>query len=729
MELFDKLNAPQLDAVNTLEGPLLVLAGAGSGKTRVVTFRIINLLQNGVHASNILGLTFTNKAASEMKERVRKLTHSNVVICTFHSLGARILRESIHALGYRSDFTIYDESDMDTVLDNCLTDLNVYDGKKGNKIYKSLISHAKNNMKMPDDASLENTAKEAPKFQEVYACYQSKLKEYNALDFDDLLFLTVRLFKEHPLILEAYQNRWRYLLIDEYQDTNEAQYEMVRHLSAKSRNICVVGDPDQSIYSWRGAKIRNILNFEKDFPGAKIIRLEQNYRSRTNILDAANAVISHNEGRYEKHLWSDMGPGDRIKHFIADDERAEAEFVAERMRFHHENQVPLSQIVVFYRTNAQSRVFEDCLLKWRIPYAVVGGLSFYQRREIKDILAFLRMVHAGSDYVAFARTINIPKRGFGDTTLEKFRHNAAQSNLSVLAYCEALVDGQPVQAPLKLTARQKEGLQEYVGIIRQLREVAQNCSLKLLVESTIKASGYIGHLQEDSETYDDRKENLDSLIAKAMEWEQTAEEPTLAKFLEELSLRSSLDEADDEKQHVSLMTIHNGKGLEFTVAFLVGAEEDLFPHVNSRGAAEKVEEERRLFYVGMTRAKEYLYISNTRRRFIWGVTRTQSPSRFLREIPFENLERVRLGRQPELTAFERRRKVEPEETVEEKFSDELGQAGEEIIAGDAVFHKEFGIGVVREVYQGSVGITYKILFSNDNREKSIVAKYAHLVKL
>jgi DNA helicase II / ATP-dependent DNA helicase PcrA len=727
MNLFDQLNQPQQEAVKTINGPLLVLAGAGSGKTRVVTYRIINLLQHEIHPSNILGLTFTNKAANEMKERVRHLTHCQVLICTFHSLGARILRESISALGYQSQFTIYDESDIDTVLNNCLLDFGVYDSKKGNKIYKNLISRAKNNMKLPSDLSLSEESKEAPKFVEIYTAYLARLKDYNALDFDDLLFLPVRLFKENPQILQNYQKQWPYLLVDEYQDTNEAQYDLIKLLVGDNCNVCVVGDPDQSIYSWRGAKIRNILNFEKDFPAAKVIRLEQNYRSRTNILEGANAVIGYNQNRYDKNLWSDMGPGQKIKHYIADTENAEAEFVAEKIKYHHRtHQIPLNHIVIFYRTNAQSRVFEDCFLKRKIPYAIVGGLSFYQRREIKDILAFLRVTQTGTDFVAFARTINIPKRGLGETTLDKIRLNAAQVQLPVLDYCKALIENAPSFPAIKLTQKQKEGIKEYLVIIHQLREVAQSGSIQNLVESAIKFSGYISHLQDDIESYDDRKANLDALISKAMEWELSAEEPTLSKFLEELSLRSSLDEKED-KLHVSLMTIHNGKGLEFTLTFLVGIEEDLFPHVNSKGALEKVEEERRLFYVGMTRAKEYLYISHTRRRFMWGVTRNQTPSRFLREIPHEYIERISLGafeKTPEKSST-----VELDKETEEKFSDELCISEEELLPGDAVFHKEFGVGIIREIYESSVGLTYKIQFSNHSKEKSLVAKYAQLVKL
>lgn len=705
MDLFSTLNAAQLDAVNTLEGPLLVLAGAGSGKTRVVTFRIINLINNGVPPHKILGLTFTNKAAGEMKERIRSLTNSNVLICTFHSLGARMLRESIQALGYERDFTIYDEDDIEKVLKACLSEIGL---KEDTKVFRQLISKAKDRMHMPEQVS----GAEHPYLPQVYAAYQNKLKTYNALDFDDLLFLSVRLLREHPKVLDTYQNRWQYLLIDEYQDTNEAQYNMINYLVAKSRNLCVVGDPDQSIYSWRGANIRNILNFETDYPGAKIVRLEQNYRSRSNILEAANAVVVRNTSRYDKNLWSDLGEGEKIKLFTADTEREEAAFIADRIKHHQQAQhLSLNQMVVFYRTNAQSRAFEDSFIQRKISYVIVGGISFYQRREIKDILAFLRLVHSSNDFVSFSRTINLPKRGIGDTTLEKIRIGAVGASLSILGYCEALVDDQGVCSPLKLTLKQKEGLREYVKIIRYLKSKQSAYSLKELVEAVIEMTGYIGYLKEDMETYQDRVGNLDSLIAKAIEWQASAETPTLSGFLEELSLRSTLDDAVGPQEKVNLMTIHNGKGLEFEVTFLAGLEEELFPHVNSRNLPEGIEEERRLFYVGMTRAKEFLYLTDCRSRFIWGVSRTQRPSRFIREIPPQYLEKAR----------------KPNKEIQ--FSRSPHYSEEALFAaGDAVFHKDFGVGIVRDIKQGSIGITYKIQFA-DESERNIVAQHAQLIKL
>lgn len=417
------LNLQQQLAVTHIEGPLLVLAGAGSGKTRIVTYRIVHLLQSGIAPSSILALTFTNKAAGEMRERVLKMTSANVLICTFHSLGVRILKECLHLMGYKPGFTIYDEEDSNRVLKTCLDDLGLKDKEFSVKIFKNLISNAKNQLTAPeniDETEFMSSVEQA--FPKVYQLYQNKMKEYNAVDFDDLLYLTVRLLRENPDVLESYQSRWRFLLIDEYQDTNHAQYTLVQLLVEKNHNLFVVGDPDQSIYSWRGANIKNIMNFQSDFFGAKVIRLEQNYRSRSNILNAANDLIIQNMNRYEKNLWSELGEGEKLFVYIGQDERTEAEFVAHQiLQLKSKAHLPLNEMVVFYRTNFQSRVFEDALLRKKIPYVIVGGISFYHRREIKDILSFMRLVHSGSDFVSFLRTINIPKRGFGEASLEKIR--------------------------------------------------------------------------------------------------------------------------------------------------------------------------------------------------------------------------------------------------------------------------------------------------------------------
>lgn len=641
-----QLNPDQIEAVEHLSGPLLVLAGAGSGKTRVVTQRIVHLIENGLCPSHILGLTFTNKAAGEMKERVRRATNCHVLISTFHSLGARILRESIEALGYTSSFNIYDEEDSEKLLKACLDGITLYDKKNEFKVFRELISKAKNALLMPGDITQNDPDFGAlgKLFPEVYSYYQSRLKESNALDFDDLLFLTARLFREHPDVLAMYQKRWRYLLIDEYQDTNFAQYEMVKLLAAKEKNLFVVGDPDQSIYSWRGASITNILNFEKDYPGAKVIRLEQNYRSHGNILHAANTLIRNNFSRFEKNLWSSKGAGEKIKFFTALDEKAEAIFVINKMLNYHSEGIPLNEMVIFYRTNFQSRVFEDFLLRNRIPYTIVGGISFYHRREVKDILAFLRMVQTSADFVAFTRTLNLPKRGIGPTTLEKLRLAAIQECLPIFDYCKALAEEFPLKSSVKLSAKVKESLKEYVQIISNLKQIAKAGDLAELVKAAIYNTHYLDVLKEEKDTFLDRKANVEELIAKAYEWQQSAEDQTLAAFLCELSLKSTLDETSIQQEHIKLMTLHNGKGLEFELAFLVGMEEDILPHVNSKDNSDQLEEERRLCYVGITRAKKYLYISHARQRFLWGTTRYMKPSRFLAEIPKDLCETVYASR-------------------------------------------------------------------------------------
>ncbi len=638
-----RLNAEQQAAVESIEGPILVIAGAGSGKTRVVTQRIAHMIEMGIPSYSILGLTFTNKAAREMKERVMHLTNEQVVISTFHSLGARILRESISTLGFGSEFIIYDEEDSEKLLKMVLENLNI---KGSLKEFRQLISEAKNDIRAPEAISSKEfvDSSQLAQFPLVYSTYQTMLKNANAVDFDDLLYLPVKLFQDHPDILAQYQARWEYLLVDEYQDTNHAQYQLILLLTGARQNLCVVGDPDQSIYSWRGADISNILNFSKDFPTAQTVKLEHNYRSVSNILEGANAVITHNRNRYEKNLWSTLGTGDKIKLHAANSERHEADFVANRIRFLHERDgVPLRQMAVFYRTNSQSRAFEDQFLMHRIPYTIVGGISFYQRREIKDILALLRLVITGNDYVAFQRTINIPKRGIGEATIEKLRQYASSAGLSLVNLLVELVNETVKPAPVRLNQKQKEGLKEYVALLCDLKNSIPFESIGDIVRRAIERSGYIGYLKEDPETCDERKENLDSLITKAIEWEMATESPTLYAFLEELSLKSSLDMAEGDHDRVSLMTIHNSKGLEYKVVFLVGLEDGLFPHINSKDSTTQLEEERRLFYVGMTRAREQLYLTFAHTRYLWGSSQPRFQSPFVREIPQEYIERIRIS--------------------------------------------------------------------------------------
>lgn len=638
MEHLKKLNPEQIEAVSILDGPVLVIAGAGSGKTRVVTTRIIHMIQKGLAPTQILGLTFTNKAAGEMRERVQELTNCNVVISTFHSLGARILRESINTLGYERDFAIYDEEDSGKLLANILEQCGVKTKKGEIRAWRACISKAKNDLGDPEYINVDALPDfYQAMFPKVYKMYIEQLKNCNAVDFDDLLYLPVKLFQDYPEVLERYQRRWTHLLIDEYQDTNEAQYAFVQLLVEKSRNLFVVGDPDQAIYSWRGANIKNILKFEQDYPGAKIIRLEQNYRSRSTILNAANALITRNESRMEKKLWSDRGEGEKIGRYSAYNDREEAYFVASRMRQHRQKGLSLNEMVVFYRTNAQSRPFEDQFLSQGIPYVIVGGVSFYQRKEIKDILAYLRLVLSDHDAMAFSRVINTPKRGIGETTLGKIMTLSQIENLPILETCRGILNK---TLSFSLSSKAKVSLQEFITIIDELRLEAKTNPLEIIIKEIIGKTGYLAYLKEEPDTAEDRKENLSELIAKGIEWDSSHDHPSLTQFLEELSLKSNLDDIPNTDERVSLMTLHNGKGLEFEVAFLVGLEEDLLPHVNSRDNLDLVEEERRLCYVGMTRAKDYLYMTDSQMRYLWGSERFQRQSRFLKEIPQEFFRKV-----------------------------------------------------------------------------------------
>lgn len=703
------LNTKQQLAAEHVEGPMLVLAGAGSGKTRVVTCRVAHLLKLGVPSSEILALTFTNKAAEEMRRRIKGLSNQDVLTSTFHSLGARILRESISVLGYRSDFTIYDENDSLQLLKNCLASLGYKDEKGLLKSLRSAISNAKNDLLKPQDLDQEFHSRHDQLLKDLYILYQDKLKEYNALDFDDLLFLPVKLFKESPETLKKYQKRWSFVLIDEYQDTNAAQYSMTKLLVDAHNNLFVVGDPDQSIYSWRGANIQNILEFEKDYKGAQVITLEQNYRSTSNILQGANALIMHNEERYEKKLWSDLGSGEKISVYMAPNERAEAGFVVEelisRTRSEH---IPLKECVIFYRTNAQSRTFEDAFLKYQIPYTIIGGLSFYQRREIKDILALLRMAISSSDFLSFARTINLPKRGIGQATLNKWRDLAEKLALPIMSLCRELISRSIPEA--KLTKKQEDGLRDYLSVLESLKSMhEEGLPLEEIVQEAIESSNYKDVLKSDPETASDRQENLEALINKAAEWSEERGKPSLVLFLEELSLRSSLDEAP-QYDSVRMMTLHNGKGLEFELTFLVGLEEDLFPHINSKDSIEALEEERRLCYVGMTRAKKYLYLTASTYRFMWGNPKVMIPSRFLKEVPSEYL--TVIG-------------SEMEEEEEDVFFDEEDQ----MPTGTVVFHKDFGKGLIKKAYSTSLGVTYDVYFFESNTTRSLVGKYAKFKNL
>ncbi|MBS0586155.1 MAG: UvrD-helicase domain-containing protein [Verrucomicrobia bacterium] len=620
MQDMDFLNEAQKKAVTHKDGPLLVLAGAGCGKTGVVTHRIGQLIAKGVAPSEILAVTFTNKAAQEMKERVHKLVQKDVLTTTFHALGARILREAIHEIGYQNSFVIYDEKDSENLIKECLKSLGLPESKEMLKSAKQKISEAKNQLLFPEMIK-------DPSISEVYTSYQRRLKEYNALDFDDLLFLTVQLL--NAPIGDAYQERWTHILVDEYQDTNHAQYNICKLLSGKYRNICVVGDPDQSIYSWRGANRYNLLNFERDFPGALVVKLEENYRSTNQILMAANKLISCNDRVYEKDLWSSLGEGERVRCEIFAKDHFEAHFIMERLQ-EELRKYSGEEIAILYRTNAQSRILEDALLKNRIPYLIIGGLSFYQRKEIKDLLAFLRLAVARSDMIAFLRTINIPKRGFGLATVDKIRGFADADGLPILDLLEKLIDGDP---RMKLSAKQRAELTVYLNIFDEIERMAENKDpIDQIMKRLIIDSRYEDFLKEDKESYEDRKENMEELVAKAYSWQKENNSSDLRLFLEELSLKGSADDPNGKERGIRLMTVHNSKGLEFNVCFLVGMEEELFPHINAQDSPEGIEEERRLCYVGMTRARKKLFLTASLQRFLWGHPRSMKPSRFLTEI-------------------------------------------------------------------------------------------------
>jgi len=690
------LTEAQKEAAFHVEGPMLVLAGAGSGKTRSVTARIAHMINLGIPASSIVAVTFTNKAAGEMKERVHKMTNSNVMIATFHSLGAKILRESARAIGLHPSFTIYDEEDQEKVIRECLKQDGDEVSKADVKLLKNFISKCKNSFAIPNEPM-------TPLFHR----YQEKLKSYGAVDFDDLIYLTVKSLKEYPEVLQQYQARWRFFLIDEYQDTNHSQYELIKLLLGETENVFAVGDPDQSIYSWRGSTIRNIMQFESDFRNARIVRLEENFRSTNTILRAANSVIENNGERYEKSLWSSLGEGEKIAHFVGGDEKEESAFVAETIKNLTLNGTSYDEIAVFYRTNAQSRTFEDELIHRGIPYTIIGGLSFYQRKEIKDVLSYLKMVESDLDFIAFQRTINLPKRGLGEASIAKIRQAFETSGMGLLPLLREIVWGANTAL---LPKKQREGLQRYIEDIGAMRTKKEG-GIGHLLHYAMHDTGYLAGLESD-ESFEERKENLNELFAKGLDWDMRGC-GSLGTFLEELALKSSVE--IEASGSVKLMTLHNSKGLEFPAVFIVGVEEDLLPHVNSRESHDKVEEERRLFYVGMTRAKERLYICRSLFRSIWGQDRTQRKSRFIEEIAPDTIERV----------DEKRRVSAPK--VEAFFEEEAEAC--EFKVGDKVMHKDFGIGEIKEAMISSLGLVYKVYFMKTGSQKSLVAKYAPLMRL
>ena len=640
MSIYDTLNREQKEAVMCTEGPLLLLAGAGSGKTRVLTHRIAYLIDEiGVKPWNILAITFTNKAAGEMRERVDNLVGfgaDQIWVSTFHSACVRILRRHIDRLGYDNNFTIYDTDDQKALVKSICKRLNIDTKIHKERFLMSAISSAKDSLVSAQEYQMQ-AINDPNKMvvARVYREYQEGLKKNNALDFDDILVKTVELFKACPEILDSYQERFRYILVDEYQDTNTAQFEFIRLLADKYRNLCVVGDDDQSIYKFRGANIRNILDFEKVYPEAKVIKLEQNYRSTQTILDAANAVIKNNEGRMDKALWTDKGVGNRIHYRQLDTAYEEAEYIADDIK--HKvlrDGAQYRDMAVLYRTNAQARILEERMVLEGIPYRVVGGINFYSRQEIKDILAYLKTIDSGRDEIALRRIVNVPKRGIGPGTLEKVADYAEMKDIGLY---EAMCEADDIMSLGKTSSK----INAFVNLICVLRSGLDSYSISDLIKAIIDRTDYIKYLEDmDDESAEDRIANIDELISKAVNYEETHSDPNLSEFLEEVALMADIDNVEEGDNRVLLMTLHSAKGLEFPSVYLSGMEDGLFPGFITivSGDPTEMEEERRLAYVGITRAKEDLTLSCAKTRMVRGETQYNAVSRFVREIPGELLD-------------------------------------------------------------------------------------------
>ncbi len=624
------LNKQQRQAAETLNGPVLILAGAGSGKTRALTYRVANLIDHGVPPWQILALTFTNKAAREMKERILKLAGEKAEeawISTFHSTCARILRRDIEKLHYTRAFTIYDDDDQSNVIKDVLKQMNLDEKFLPPRELKAKISDAKNKLQSPDDWFRES-AKDfrCQIIQDAYRLYEEKLRSANALDFDDLILRTLELFADHPPVLESYRERFKYVHVDEYQDTNYAQYMLVKLITQKSRNLCVVGDDDQSIYGWRGADIRNILDFEKDYPDAVVIKLEQNYRSTANILDAANQVIAHNVGRKEKALWTDEGEGEQIEVFCAGDEREEAAWICDRVQQLTLTGEDYGGVAVLYRTNAQSRVLEEMMVRAGIPYKVFGGLRFYDRKEVRDIIAYLRVVVNPADDVSLRRIINQPKRAIGDATIAELLRHAQENGMPMYGALQEM--------PESLSARPRKCVGEFALLMNRLVAMREDMGLAAFVEKLLEETGLQAeYARDETEEGRARMENIQEFVGAVKEFEDRADSPLLEDFLENVALVTDLDQSDAKPKYVTLMTLHSAKGLEFPIVFLAGLEEGLFPSNRSLNDENRLEEERRLCYVGITRAQKRLYLSYAGQRMIFNQLNHNPPSRFLEEIP------------------------------------------------------------------------------------------------
>ena len=725
--LLTGLNKEQQQAVQHTEGPLLILAGAGSGKTKVLTVRIAHLLAQGVNPYEILAITFTNKAAKEMKSRVEGLVGdvaNRIWLSTFHSFCAKFLRfELDNFLGYNSNFTIYDTSDSQAVIKAALKALNLDDKYYPVGAMIASISDAKNKLLFASDFRKQARDFYQQKVADVYEYYERELRKNNALDFDDLLLVAVKLLQSNEAVLDKYSKRFRYVMIDEYQDTNHAQYLLAKLLASHWKNIAVVGDADQSIYAWRGADIQNILDFEKDYPNCTSIKLEQNYRSTKIILDAANAVIENNEGRPKKNLWTDKTEGAKIQHFTAQSEHEEAAFIGDTIAKKHDiHGVPYGDMAILYRTNAQSRVLEEALIKRALPYIMVGGTKFYDRKEIKDVLAYLRVLYNPFDDLSLLRIINVPKRSIGATTVAKLQDYARANGTSLFMTLTQLhlVDS--------IKGKTKEKLEEFGILIFTLVAEMEDRTVLDILESILDRTGYLAQLEESTDPQDQaRAENIGELLSVAKDFQDTNPSGTVEDFLEQVALVNDVDSFEQEESKVTLMTLHAAKGLEFPIVFLGGLEEGLFPHSRTLMNPEEIEEERRLAYVGITRAEKELYISNATTRTVFGRTSSYLPSRFIDEIPEELVDGLRAKRK---VPDDIKRHVPQHMSVTSRPVTKP-IVRNEVIAdwkiGDTAIHSKWGNGKVINVAGEGAGMKLTIEFPTQG-VRVVMAKFAPVKK-
>ncbi|MBX8924116.1 DNA helicase PcrA [Veillonella parvula] len=725
--LLTGLNKEQQQAVQHTEGPLLILAGAGSGKTKVLTVRIAHLLAQGVNPYEILAITFTNKAAKEMKSRVEGLVGdvaNRIWLSTFHSFCAKFLRFEIDSfLGYNSNFTIYDTSDSQAVIKAALKALNLDDKYYPVGAMIAAISDAKNKLLFASDFRKQARDFYQQKVADVYEYYERELRKNNALDFDDLLLVAVKLLQSNATVLDKYSHRFRYVMIDEYQDTNHAQYLLAKLLASHWKNIAVVGDADQSIYAWRGADIQNILDFEKDYPNCTSIKLEQNYRSTKIILDAANAVIDNNEGRPEKNLWTDKIEGAKIQHFTAQSEHEEAAFIGDTIAKKHDiHDVPYGDMAILYRTNAQSRVLEEALIKRALPYTMVGGTKFYDRKEIKDVLAYLRVLYNPFDDLSLLRIINVPKRSIGATTVAKLQDYAREKGTSLFMTLTQLhlIDS--------IKGKTKEKLEEFGILIFTLVSEMEDKTVLDILESILDRTGYLAQLEESTDPQDQaRAENIGELLSVAKDFQDTNPSGTVEDFLEQVALVNDVDSFEQEEAKVTLMTLHAAKGLEFPIVFLCGLEEGLFPHSRTLMNPEEIEEERRLAYVGITRAEKELYISNATTRTVFGRTSSYLPSRFIDEIPEELVDGLRAKRK---VPDDIKRHVPQHMSVTSRPVTKPIVRNEVIAdwkVGDTAIHSKWGNGKVINLTGEGAGMKLTIEFPTQG-VRVVMAKFAPVKK-